>query len=215
MSKPAARTFTLSHRLLRRLRRPLRWVPALLCAFVWINLGWSHIGDWRILFGGYTVGDWMSGLTVLSEVWSREGFLIVAPSWWNYGDLPPGPQPDQTIRPLDWSISLSGQLPPRDYRLLILQRFVEHAESRGRHAPGFYAMWEPAGTSPVPRRVVVVSGWWLAAVGSLPVLVQATIVALRRIRERVRSTHGLCRSCGYDLCATPERCPECGELRTT
>ena len=60
-------------------------------------------------------------------------------------------------------------------------------------------------------QIVVVPYWALAATTALlPTGWAAWHVARRRTRRR--RTQSLCRSCGYDLRATPNKCPECGTI---
>lgn len=55
---------------------------------------------------------------------------------------------------------------------------------------------------------VAIPFWVLALVfGPWPIF-----VLNRRLRHGKRYAAGLCPSCGYDLRATPERCPECGTV---
>jgi hypothetical protein len=53
--------------------------------------------------------------------------------------------------------------------------------------------------------------WFVAAALALPPFGQVA----RARRKALRSRAGLCRSCGYDLRATPDRCPECGAVPAT
>jgi hypothetical protein len=49
----------------------------------------------------------------------------------------------------------------------------------------------------------------------LPLALSPGLWVLRWNHRRRRSARGLCPSCGYDLRATPERCPECGVVPQT
>jgi hypothetical protein len=54
--------------------------------------------------------------------------------------------------------------------------------------------------------IVLVPWYGVALATACPPL----LWCVRRLRVRRRTRRGLCRNCGYDLRASPERCPECG-----
>jgi hypothetical protein len=59
-----------------------------------------------------------------------------------------------------------------------------------------------------PVRAVIVPFWFLEALFFLPVV----FIGRRYWHVRQRLHRGLCPACGYDLRATPQRCPECGRV---
>jgi hypothetical protein len=76
---------------------------------------------------------------------------------------------------------------------------------------GAYVRWEKN------VRSNVAPGFGSSLFVSLPAWLPFTLTAIAPVlwavkwwRKRVRSRIGLCRKCGYDLRASPEKCPECG-----
>jgi hypothetical protein len=57
-------------------------------------------------------------------------------------------------------------------------------------------------------RCLVFPHWFAALVTAI----LPAIVLVRWRRDRRRVAEGRCETCGYDLRATPDRCPECGTL---
>jgi predicted Zn-ribbon and HTH transcriptional regulator len=52
---------------------------------------------------------------------------------------------------------------------------------------------------------------WLVCLTFAVLPTQAVVAAVRRRRKMHRVREGICASCGYDMRATPDRCPECGK----
>jgi hypothetical protein len=63
-----------------------------------------------------------------------------------------------------------------------------------------------------PQRLTGARVWWgwpFLTFAFLPVC-WFSVRAPAVLRRRHRRSHGLCTACGYDLRASPDRCPECG-----
>jgi hypothetical protein len=65
------------------------------------------------------------------------------------------------------------------------------------------------GNGIIKARNILVPYWSLLVPTAIPALVWLMLLKKRRKRNG-RLAKGLCLRCGYDLRATPQRCPECG-----
>ena len=119
---------------------------------------------------------------------------------------------NETIDPLLTGTSFYASPMHKDDSVLLP---VATVDPGGLVEPSAFQVWWRSDT---PRRLtrwilaMLVSGW--VAVRCVWPAIRLLAAALRnQIPERRRIRQGLCPKCGYDLRASPERCPECGQIR--
>jgi hypothetical protein len=115
--------------------------------------------------------------------------------------------PSGKVQP-GWSISTIPASPPNTFRNLV----TWSPHSRTYSALGFGFGSFDVSTSPRHTIAAIWFPHWFCAL-IFAVLPAARIRSILRTRRAKRA--GLCRYCGYDLRATPNRCPECGRLPGT
>jgi hypothetical protein len=139
----------------------------------------------------YRADDWWNGGAIVGpSAVSRRGQVGFVYQW----RLPDHP-PDAFDPPRGVVVPLASKT--AEWRIPgVSVRRVSSAESFAPAAPYH------------PRlRVVMVADWLLVCL--LAVLPAAWLIAYLRRRRRHA---GCCPGCGYDLRATPDRCPECGAV---
>jgi hypothetical protein len=175
---------------MRRLRRltlaALTWLSLLLClatAALWVRSYW--VGE----AVRPRTGEW---IWVLNSV---RGSITIG----SYR-----PSPNFQVPPYTRFVPLpapSRPNPPADPRVPI-----------DWHVMGFGLRITRGGTLTTRSgRSTFFPGWMAVTPHAALVVVFAALPAVR-FRPRRRRTPGLCATCGYDLRATPERCPECGAV---
>jgi hypothetical protein len=79
---------------------------------------------------------------------------------------------------------------------------------------GPFILYANTGTSMEGSVRGIIVPYWLPVIllGVLPARLLLHSIRASRSRRRSLRGAGICRRCGYDLRATPDRCPECGAL---
>jgi hypothetical protein len=212
-------------------KRPrLNWraVPLWLFVVCAVNAVWSHVGGWKVRFAGVEYSSIGPSHTFYARrstyVASGAGRLVIALRD-SYADAevtnllgdgpPPAGETRETERQLGFTaVAAAGTGAPFWPAAADLSRFTEvwlvNHEVTG---PGFLLLWESPNRLDYPwySRGVSVSWWWLVLLAS-PALIGPASRQLRRRAARRRDPAAKLCVCGYDLRATPDRCPECGAV---
>jgi hypothetical protein len=184
--------------------------PTLLLLGCMFNWWWSLHGDWALSLGSVQY-SYLDVITVTKGLFSVDGRLYFANSakWGIYAGIGSHRPPPVTVVSLGPAAQCAFHR--RDvFRdgavyLLPLTEWDAAAERSGFSRFGFAGVWEPETQGWGLQRGVSVPWWFFVAVFAISPMRSAVRIWTRRQRPR-----DACRRCGYDLRATPDRCPECG-----
>ena len=184
--------------------------PTLLLLACMFNWWWSLTGSWELTVGSvhYSHGDSFTAWQGLYSIDGRLYFLNCA-KLGMYSGIAMHPRPPVMVvatgPSFDFTHPRFDSFTRSEPYFLAVLKWDKAAAQSGYSRSGFVGVWEPESARWAPQRGVSVPWWFLVAVFAMSPLRSAIHIWTRRERP----AHACCR-CGYDLRATPERCPECG-----
>jgi hypothetical protein len=177
----------------RRLFHLFAGISLVLCAMILALLADNHLGHLRKV-------HWNLGRSTWFLFWSTHGEVGIE-CWYAKGPLVAGPNYKNSLAVAAWE----KQFPIGSY--------VEKFGFRFGHEPSIGTTASGTLVEDGSHSYFVVPSWAMVALAVLFLLPGAAVMEVqRRSKSNDARKNGLCLSCGYDLRATPDRCPECGTV---